>query len=327
MNLQPMLEAVSQAMRLCVLVRNSEMFDGATKEGIYKKEPVTIADYGSQAILCRALARYFPQDGVIAEEAGSQFRELLDDAHRAFVIEMLRRVLGETISEGEVIGWLDHGRGVQSERTWVIDPIDGTKGFIAGRHYAVGLGLLLEGEARGGMIGCPTYRDSGAIFYVDDDGAYCLAYDEGRRERIHVSARSEPATMRVVQSVEREHASKWRMALLRERVGLVHVDEIDSMEKYALVAAGDADVLIRLPRGGVTQRHRIWDHVAGVALVHAAGGRATDVDGSPLRFNQGDLMPNQGMLVSNGRMHEALVEAAQAALNSSDAEADDSSDD
>ena len=73
--------------------------------------------------------------------------------------------------------------------------------------------------------------------------------------------------------------------------------------------AGDA-----LPLLGSTRRHKIWDHVAGVALVLAAGGLATDLDGSPLLFTDGNNMPNQGMIVTSGVYHDALVSATQALL-------------
>ena len=91
-------------------------------------------------------------------------------------------------------------------------------------------------------------------------------------------------------------------------------NDMDSMEKYALIANGEADVLMRIPLLGSTRRHKIWDHVAGVALVLAAGGRATDLDGSPLLFTDGNNMPNQGMIVTSGVYHDALVSATQALL-------------
>ena len=57
--------------------------------------------------------------------------------------------------------------------------------------------------------------------------------------------------------------------------------------------------------------HKIWDHAAGVALVQAAGGIATDLDGSSLDFSQGESLPNPGMIISNGAHHGRVVEAVQ----------------
>ena len=126
-----------------------------------------------------------------------------------------------------------------------------------------------------------------------------------------VSSRQIPEDIIAVQSFERAHASKSRMSRARELAGLggVRILELDSMEKYALVACGDADLYMRLPREGSRYAHKIWDHVAGVALVQAAGGTITDLDGSLLDFSQGETLPNPGMIVSNGAHHARVVEA------------------
>ena len=106
------------------------------------------------------------------------------------------------------------------------------------------------------------------------------------------------------------------MARARELAGLgaARILELDSMEKYALVACGDADVYMRLPRAGSRYAHKVWDHAAGVALAQAAGGTVTDLDGSPLDFSQGETLPNAGMIVSNGPPHDRLVAAVSRVL-------------
>jgi len=55
--------------------------------------------------------------------------------------------------------------------------------------------------------------------------------------------------------------------------------------------------------------HKIWDHAAGAALVCQAGGRVTDIDGSPLDFSQGETLPNAGMVISNGQHHDRVIAA------------------
>jgi 3'(2'), 5'-bisphosphate nucleotidase len=103
------------------------------------------------------------------------------------------------------------------------------------------------------------------------------------------------------------------MAQVRELAGYgaAQIKRIDSQEKYAQVAAGDADMYLRLPRISSTRPHSSWDHAAGVALVQAAGAIASDVDGSPLDFSHGrTLAANKGMIVANPKIHQRLVEAA-----------------
>lgn len=313
--MQEMIAAVRDAVKVCRTVQEEYLISN-TKSSGDNKEPVTIADYGSQAIICRAIQKHYPDDAVVSEESGKQFLELVSDAQRANVLEILSTVLGTQVTQDEVVSWLDFGKGKSAKRTWVIDPIDGTKGFIALRHYAIACGLLIDGKVAEGIVATPGYKDKGALFYTQDGATYRAPLMEGTGEKVTISDREDPTEFVTVQSVEKQHASKSRMQLAREYCGLESaiVDELDSMEKYALIACGDADLYLRLPREGSTYSHKIWDHVAGVALVYQAGGVVTDVDGSPLDFSQGDTLPNLGMVTSNGKRHDSIVAAVQKVL-------------
>lgn len=318
MNIDPILYAARQAAALCREVQHHTFrsIDKLNKD-TSETEPVTIADYGSQVIIGRALAEYFPDDAVIAEEGGSQFLELTTDRQKAEIINLLTDILDENITQEDIVRWLDHGANKSgAKRTWIIDPIDGTKGFVAMRHYAIGIGIVEAGLPTGAVIAAPGYGDGvsgndeeGLLFYIKDGKAYQEPLNGGEAKLITVSERTKD--LRIVQSFEKKHASKSRMASAREKAGMgdATVAEMDSMEKYALVANGDADVYMRLPNLSSTRPHMIWDHAAGVALVLAAGGVATDVDGSPLIFSEGRTLPNRGMLVSNGKVHERLLKA------------------
>lgn len=313
--MQEIIAAVRDAVKVCRTVQEHYLISN-TKTSGNSKEPVTIADYGSQAIICRALQKYYPDDAVVSEESGKQFMELIDDDQRANVLEILAEVLGQPVTKEEVVNWLDFGTGKSASRTWVIDPIDGTKGFIALRHYAIACGLLIDGQIAEGIVAAPGYNDEGALFYTQDGATYRAPLAEGTGEKVTISDREEPTQFVTVQSVEKAHASKSRMELAREYSGLENaiVNELDSMEKYALVACGDADLYMRLPREGSNYAHKIWDHVAGVALVKHAGGVVTDVDGTPLDFSQGDTMPNLGMVASNGKRHDSIIAAVTKVL-------------
>src|SRR5688572_6951927 len=127
MNLQPILDAVRQAAVLCREVQHNSLRSmNKLNQDKTESEPVTIADYGSQVILCRALAQYFPDDAVLAEEAGSQFLELTSDKQKAEIINLLTTILDINVTQEDIVAWLDHGTGKEAARTWVIDPIDGT---------------------------------------------------------------------------------------------------------------------------------------------------------------------------------------------------------
>ncbi len=315
-DLQPIFKAVRQASGLTRRVQEIHLAH-SEKAG---KEPVTIADYGSQALLCRAISRDFPDDAVLAEESGSQFSELVADDQRAEIVRLVGEILGEPVTEADVIGWLDHGRGRDAERTWVIDPIDGTKGFIAMRRYSIAVGLLDRGMVIAGVLGSPGYPTpdgKGLLFHAQRGAAYVEPMAGGKANRVAVSTRSKPRDLRVVQSVERDHSALELMAKIYGELGInaeKQVEGIDSQDKYAMLACGDADLYLRLPREA-KPKHRAWDHAAGAALVQAAGGVVTDIDGSLLDFTTGAILSNNmGMVVSNGQNHDHILEVVQAAM-------------
>ena len=311
MPMQAIHAALRDAAALCQRVQDKYLVANIKTTGSHS-EPVTIADYGAQAIICRALMLHCPDDGVIAEESGEQFNALVTEAQADAVLGLLGEILDAPVSREEMVAWLDFGKGRASRRSWVIDPIDGTKGFLARRHYAIACGLLVDGEAHDGMIATPGYNDGqGALFYTRGSNAWREPLTGGDARQIRVSQRRDPSTVVAAQSYERHHASKSRMGQARQLAGFgdARILELDSMEKYALVACGDADVYMRLPRPGSEYAHKVWDHAAGVALVQCAGGMATDLDGSRLDFSRGDSLPNAGMIISSGVHHQRLVAA------------------
>ncbi len=312
-DLTPILQAVRQAAQLCQEVQQRHVVR-SDKAG---HEPVTIADYGSQAIICRALKQAFPQDGVMAEESGKQFIELVPPPERAYIINLVGQILGEHITEAQMVDWLDHGKDVETARLWVIDPIDGTKGFLGQRHYVNAVGVLQDRRPVGGVIAAPAYPGGGRLLYAWDGVAYREALTgEPHRQPIHVTKQVDPSRLRGLESVEKSHAGLERLARARALMGMDETltEQADSMEKYCRIASGDAEVYMRLPRLGSTRPHNIWDHAPGVAILEAAGGKATDVDGSPLDFSTGRALNNYGVIATNGAVHDLAVQAVQALL-------------
>jgi len=309
--LQPILDAVRLASELCRRVQ-------ATEAGARSKSdasPVTIADYGAQALLCRALAVHAPGDAVLAEEGVEAFEELVPPAERALIVRLVGELLGERVTESDFVRWLGHGRGVDAARTWAIDPVDGTRGFVSGRAYAVCAGLLHEGRPVGGVIGVPVspLEEGGTLFFTDGGRAWAEPLAGGAARELHVSEREAPAEVRIVESVEPGSQSPAFLAALWEGMGLKGgpVEHYDGMVKYGLVAAGAAELFVRGPRGAGRYPHMVWDHVAGTALVLAAGGRVTGLGGEPVDFSRGRELPNAGLIVSNVRLHAKVLEAVR----------------
>ena len=89
---------------------------------------------------------------------------------------------------------------------------------------------------------------------------------------------------------------------------------LDSQAKYAVLAAGAGDVLLRLisPKAP-NYKEKIWDQAAGSLVITEAGGRITDLDGQPLDFSHGRaLETNRGILATNGPLHEPLLAGLRA---------------
>jgi 3'(2'), 5'-bisphosphate nucleotidase len=283
---------------------------------------VTVADFGSQALICRTLAEALPDDPVVAEEDSADLRRPEHEALLAHVLERVRAIRSEADRES-LYRWIDRGgaRGY-SPRFWTLDPIDGTKGFLRGGQYAVSLALIVEGRIEVAAMACPNLPmdtghagPRGAVFVaVRGQGAAVLPLDGGGPAvPIRVSPRAEPSSGRFCESFESAHSAHSDAAAIADRLGITAPPErLDSQAKYAIVARGEAEIYLRLPTRA-EYREKIWDHAGGVLIVTEAGGTVTDVEGRPLEFDHGpELSANRGVIVTNGLLHEAVLAAVRA---------------
>jgi len=89
---------------------------------------------------------------------------------------------------------------------------------------------------------------------------------------------------------------------------------MDSQAKYAVLASGGGEVILRLLSPEKPDyREKIWDQAAGALILEEAGGRITDLDGRSLDFTQGRmLVKNRGVLATNGRLHDTLLDTLTA---------------
>lgn len=312
---QVALAAVRQAATLCRAVQQ-QVSPGTLKKK--DRSPVTVADFGSQALVCRALQAAFPQDTVIAEEDAAVLRQPDHEALFAQVVAHVQRVIGEGDAE-QVGAWIDHGGAkAQADRFWTLDPIDGTKGFLRGEQYAVALALIAQEEVVLAALACPNLPVSPgaqqrgvAYLAVKDQGTVQVPlWKEGPSTPVQVSRQSATSGARFCESVESGHSSHGDAATIAQVLGITAPPvRLDSQAKYAVVARGEADIYMRLPtRPGYIEK--IWDHAAGALVVEEAGGQVTDVHGRRLAFRYGhQLKANKGVIVSNGTLHAPLIDA------------------
>jgi len=155
------------------------------------KTPVTVADFAVQALIIDALSTSFPGDLFIAEEDSAHVRD--DPAICEAVLLVLRAATGTEWTSEKLYAVLDKGSfgtkptnaasppssstSTTKQRVWVLDPIDGTKGFMRGEHCCTGLGLLVDGVVQMSVLGCPNLNllrllqgssyDDKEITYID----------------------------------------------------------------------------------------------------------------------------------------------------------------
>jgi 3'(2'), 5'-bisphosphate nucleotidase len=129
---------------------------------------------------------------------------------------------------------------------------------------------------------------------------------------IHVAGVSNKERLRFVESVEAAHGDHQLQQAIAQAVGITQPSlRMDSQAKYGAVAEGEAALYLRLPsKKSPDYREKIWDHATGALLVEEAGGRVTDMHGRPLDFASDYKMHNnRGVVVSNGEIHAAVLEA------------------
>lgn len=312
---QVAIAAVTTAAQLCEQVRREQ---GSLAIAKPDRTPVTVADFSAQAIICQALGEAFPNDPVIGEEDSTLLRTQIDQL--AQVTQYVQAYLPSATPES-VAAWIDRGNAQVQSRYWTLDPIDGTKGYIRGDQYAIALALVEAGELKVGLLGCPALPvdltqpegERGVLFVaVRGQGATMIPLAGGAPRPIHVTDASEESLRRFAKSIVSEHSNPTLQEAVVQAVGLTADPwQLDSQAKYGVVARGEAALYLRLPFPITSEkRQNTWDHAAGVIMVEEAGGRVTDMYGQPLDFSFGaKLVNNQGIIASNGLIHEAVLSA------------------
>jgi len=311
------LRAVRAAARICSDVQRNLV--AARRLEKKDKSPVTVADFASQAVVCAALQRDFPDDPVVGEESSADLRG--DRAAlRAQVTDFVRDAWDSAVDDAQVLKWIDRGGAdARAERFWTLDPIDGTKGFLRGEQYAVALALIERGEVVLGVLGCPNLpvdSHTGAVFAALRGGATLqlplLGEGTAGGCAVRVSGIASAAEARFCESVESGHSDQEEAAEIARRLGIRAAPyRIDSQCKYAVVARNDASIYLRLPTRA-DYCEKIWDHAAGKLIVECAGGTVTDIAGVPLDFSRGrTLEGNRGIIATGGRIHAEVLRAVR----------------
>lgn len=226
-------------------------------------EPVTQADRVANELIVRGLQKFFPADGILAEES------------------------------------VDTERRLSLERVWMVDPIDGTKGFIRGEgDFAVQIGLAVGGESVLGVV----YQPVADVLYRAARGAGAwVERAEFGTERLRVSDETDVRRMRLAAS--RAHRSP-RMDAVVRALGVTEEVRRNSVGvKVGLIVERQCDLYVHL-----SPKTKQWDTCAPEAILREAGGLMTDLWGEPLRYNTPDVLNRNGLVSSNAGAHARVVE-------------------
>jgi len=220
------------------------------------RSPVTIADYGSQAIICKRVKEAFPKDTIIAEEDAAELRKPENSTTLAQVTRYVRNRLSNT-SPGQVCDWIDLSSHSVTERFWVLDPIDGTKGFLRGDQYAIALALIEHGTVQLGLLACPSLHvdihepkgKRGCVFLaVRRKGSVQMDLDGGNKQTISVSKIKDPSGAFFTESVEADHSDHVFHERIARKFNISKPPlRMDSQAKYGIVARGEAVLYLRIP--------------------------------------------------------------------------------
>jgi len=225
-------------------------------------EPVTQADRIANELIVNCLKREFPEDGILAEES------------------------------------VDTKRRLGKSRVWMVDPLDGTNGFIDGNgDFAVQIGLAEEGQCVVGVV----YQPLTGVLYraVRGEGAW-IERPQFASERAHVSDKNDLSSMRLAAS--RSHRSP-RMNKVVTRFGFREEVQRGSVGiKVGLLIEQQCDVYIHL-----SPRTKQWDTCAPEVILTEAGGRMSDLFGYPLSYNVPDVQNRNGLVASNGAAHDRII--------------------
>ena len=309
-NVQFAIGLVREAAALAERVRNGKL---PNEMGKADKTPVTVGDYAIQALVGRRLLEEYGVAQLVAEESVDELRKPEGQAMLKRAAEILDS------DEDSVCEWIDLSGQDSTGSVWVLDPIDGTRGFLRGGQYAVALALLEDHAVSVAVLGSPglvtPHSSTGGSLAVAvrGEGAWGAPLENPKElQRISVSKQTDPSRARVLRSVESGHTNERQMQQMRADLAISPEPILmDSQAKYTALASGGGDLLIRLISPQYPKyKERIWDQAAGTFMVEEAGGRVTDLDGKALDFSQGvSLQQNRGILASNSHLHERALES------------------
>lgn len=190
---------------------------------------------------------------------------------------------------------IDDKKRLNFKKIWIVDPLDGTSDFIKKTgEFTIMISLVEDHIPILGVIYWPT--ESTLYLAQKDQGAFKFVNDTW--SKISVSNISEIENCRAVGS--RFHISEIEQNLIK-RLNLSQFTSKGSSLKAAEISSGNAELYFT-----TTNKIKQWDTSASYCLITEAGGKMTDMYGNDLKYNTEKLNHENGLLVSNGLIHDKV---------------------
>lgn len=211
--------------------------------------------------------------------------------------DIIKKILSKTghqiLSEEDK----DDQNRLSEEIIWIVDPLDGTSDFIDKTgEFTVMIALIKNKEPILGVIGWPTEK----TIFAAQKGKGSFRYSGNSWRKILVTEISELSKCRAVGS--RHHLSD-KEKMFIEKLGIKDFTSIGSSLKVGKISSGEAEAYIT-----TTNKMKEWDSAASYCIISEAGGRMTDMLGNTLTYNNKIVNHQNGILVTNGLIHNKILE-------------------
>ena len=225
------------------------------------QSPVTEADKAADGLILDRLRTAFSGDGTLTEES------------------------------------TDDGSRFGKSRLWIVDPLDGTRDFLAGTgDFSVHIGLCIDGQPVLGVVYQPVRQ---ALYHAIRGGGAFLD-SNGTSTQIRTSRRSEPGELRV--GISRLNPDEGLGKCLAASGLAPRAVAMGASVKHMALARGDLDAVLNL-----SPAEQEWDTCAPEVILAEAGCTVSDGDGKPMKYNQKDLFRRRGSVWSNGLCHPLML--------------------
>ncbi len=249
--LEVALQAVNSVRELILEIYNSNDLGVEIKSD---NSPVTRADKAADKKIREVLSTAFPLYSLLTEES-------VDDKNR-----------------------------LKNDYVWIVDPIDGTKDFVAKNdQFTVNIGLSYKHKAVLGVILVPV---TGEIYYaVEGEGSFYLEDKNADPVKLHCNNKIKDVTT----LVSNFHSNQTEMDMIKKHSDIIkHQRKLGATLKGCIIAKGEAEMSYRF-----SSNTKEWDTCAMQIIVEEAGGYLLKFDGTPIRYNREDVYNHDGYIICN----------------------------